>query len=290
MSALRFRVLHRTRSRLSIRIAENENWYHCSDADRQTILSQLTECIEILVRAGRRNERSSNRNTARELFGIAEKLSRCQKNRRCNSLACPRCRHAHQLAKSAGQAKLLSELAARGYGRPVMGTLVPVNLRFTAEDIADVNLDTIVRRFKDNLARHDFSQPLVGHVDISWEREGYFQVHFHTGLVTTDSAALTNSLKAAFPRNRPRSRPVHFKKAWDLEFVPYVNKVVHTAALLRSARRKLPGILVMLDRNDPMDGLVLRGIRLSTEDGNLLFKPIKSIFEDRMEKSGCLRG
>jgi len=59
----------------------------------------------------------------------------------------------------------------------------------------------------------------------------------------------------------------------DLDFLPYLNKVIKLPKLLRSNRRYLPELLLVLDRTDPLDALVLSKLRISAEKGRLVIQP-----------------
>ena len=66
--------------------------------------------------------------------------------------------------------------------------------------------------------------------------------------------------------------PVDVTEAADLDFLPYVHKVIRIKDLLRGGRTDLPELLLMLDRINPLELLVFQGLVLSAQDGGFDFE------------------
>ena len=70
-------------------------------------------------------------------------------------------------------------------------------------------------------------------------------------------------------------RPVVISKTYSLKFLPYKDKAIKLPALLRNNRRGLPYLLLTLDQTEPLELMVLSGIRVSAQNGCLEFKKIR---------------
>ena len=66
--------------------------------------------------------------------------------------------------------------------------------------------------------------------------------------------------------------PVDVKEAVDLNFLPYIHKVIKINDLLRTGRTHLPELLLALDQINPLDLLVYQGLVLSAQDGGFNFE------------------
>jgi hypothetical protein len=82
-------------------------------------------------------------------------------------------------------------------------------------------------------------------------------------------------LARGFGRRTEQLCPVQVKKTQNLGFVGYANKTVKLPELLRRSRKVLPELLLVLDRSDPLDFLVLVRCRLGTDARNLRLTAIK---------------
>ena len=58
-------------------------------------------------------------------------------------------------------------------------------------------------------------------------------------------------------------------------FLPYMNKAIKLPDLLRNNRRGLPYLLLALDHTEPLELMILSGVRASAQDGGLEFKKIQ---------------
>jgi hypothetical protein len=54
-------------------------------------------------------------------------------------------------------------------------------------------------------------------------------------------------------------------EAVDLDFLPYVHKVIKIKNLLRTGRIHLPELLLLLDKINPLDLMVTQGLVLSAQ-------------------------
>jgi hypothetical protein len=128
---------------------------------------------------------------------------------------------------------------------------------------------------------------MFGSVDISWER-GYYQLHWHIGMWTSNPKRLTKRLKAIFPStgkkwkrrlaifpsDKKYHRPVVVSNTWSLGFIPYKDKVIKLPDLLRRNRTHLPELLLALDQTESLEPMVLSRLRLSAQCGRLALRRI----------------
>src|SRR5262249_50687100 len=138
----------------------------------------------------------------------------------------------------------------------VMVTCIPTwmqyqPIRLSNLNIADCNAWLVRRLREDGLTR-----PMLGSIDISWEK-GFYQVHWHFATWSSNPPQLTARLKAIFPGDEQYDRPVQSERAYSLGFLVYTHKILKSADLLRRNRRGISHLLVMLDRTDPMDVVML---------------------------------
>ena len=182
---------------------------------------------------------------------------------------------AFQKAKVAAQEKLIGSLRKPKSGKKlVMVTIVPRGETFTPGEL-NVDFRKKNRWLRDVLRRAGFDRVMFGSADISWERGGYYQLHWHLAMWTSSPKKLTKRLKKLVPDDKRYARPILVSKTTDLDFLGYINKVIKLPDLLRLNRRHLPELLLMLDRTEPLDLIFLIRLRLSTRKGNLVLKRIK---------------
>ena len=100
---------------------------------------------------------------------------------------------------------------------------------------------------------------MLGSADLGWEtrRSGkYIQVHWHLAMWTRDKKKLKAKLGKVFPRRKKHEKPVQVKMAYSHGFLGYMNKAIKLPDLLRTNRKGLPELLLVLDRTEPMDLMV----------------------------------
>jgi hypothetical protein len=133
------------------------------------------------------------------------------------------------------------------------------------------------RWLKDVLKAVVGNRMIFGSVDVGWETrrdEGNIQLHWHLVMWTSNPARLAEKLKTRFGKTRKHERPVDVRAAGDLGFLGYMNKAIKLPELLRTNRKMLPELLLVLDQVGPLDLMVFMGSRLSAQSGQLAFKPI----------------
>lgn len=232
------------------------------------------EIINLLYRAAKREQRGGNPDVATRLELLADKLFYCQPARRCGSLACPECSRAFQKAKVAAQRTTIKQLkVTRRRKMLVMVSIVPLMLTYKPKDLPYLKVQKLNRWLKDALAKAGFKRVMLGSIDLSWE-DGFYQPHWHVGMWTADREELKRRLKRIFPGLQRGDRPVHTTEAYSLGFLAYKDKAIKLPALLRNNRRGLPYLLLALDGTEPLELMVLSGIRMSAQKGGLKFKKI----------------
>jgi len=133
------------------------------------------------------------------------------------------------------------------------------------------------RWLKDRLAAAGFRRVMLGSLDISWEKrrgEAFFQPHWHIGMWTSNRKKLRKRLKKIFPGEDEYDRPVMVSKTFSLEFLAYKDKAIKLPELLRHNRTQLPELLLLLDRTEPLELMVLNCVRASAQDGGIKLDPI----------------
>lgn len=232
------------------------------------------DIINLLFRAGKRERRDGDPSVALRLELLADKLFYCQPTLRCGSLACPECHRAFQKAKVAAQRTAIKRLKVTRKGRLlVMVSIIPLMINYKLKDLTSLNVQKLNRWLKDALTKAGFKRVMLGSIDLSWEN-GFYQPHWHIAMWTSDREELTRRLKRIFPALQRGDRPIHASKTYSLGFLPYKDKAIKLPALLRNNRRGLPYLLLALDRTEPLELMVLSGIRVSAQDGGLKFKKI----------------
>ena len=116
---------------------------------------------------------------------------------------------------------------------------------------------------------------MFGSADISLE-DGYYQLHWHIAIWTSNPARLAKRLKQIFPSEREYDRPVHLKRTYDLQFLPYKDKGTKLPDLLRRNKKDLAKLLLALERTDPLTLMMLTRLQLSAQDGRLVFARTRS--------------
>ena len=232
------------------------------------------DIINLLFRAAKRERRDGEPDVALRLELLADKLFYCQDARRCGSLACPECLRAFQKAKVAAQRTTIKQLkVTRRRKMLVMVTIIPLMLTYKTDDLPCLKVQKLNRWLKDALIKAGFKRVMLGSIDLSWE-DGFYQPHWHIGMWTADRERLKRRLKRIFPGLQRGDRPVHTSETYDLEFLAYKDKAIKLPALLRNNRRGLPYLLLALDRTEPLELMVLSGVRLSAQKDGLKFKKI----------------
>ncbi|WLA81947.1 hypothetical protein [Bradyrhizobium elkanii] len=232
------------------------------------------EIINLLYRAAKREQRDGNADIATRLELLADKLFYCQPDRRCGSLACPECSRAFQRAKVAAQRTTIRQLKVTRTGRLlVMVTIIPLMVTYKPEDLPVLKVQKLNRWLKDALKKAGFKRVMLGSIDLSWE-DGFYQPHWHVAMWTAERERLKRRLKRIFPGLQRGDRPVHITETYSLEFLAYKDKAIKLPALLRNNRRGLPYLLLALDGTEPLELMVLSGVRLSAQKGSFKFKKI----------------
>ena len=155
-----------------------------------------------------------------------------------------------------------------------MANVVPLGMTYRPHQLRHLDIQKRNRWLKDVLTRAGFTRVMFGSADISWE-DGFHQLHWHIGMFTSNRKKLTKRLKKLFPGKKGQyDRPVVVSKAWSLGFLPYKDKAVKLPDLLRRNRTHLPELLLVLDRTEPLDLMVLTKLRPSAQQGGLVLRPL----------------
>jgi hypothetical protein len=244
--------------------------------------------VQILGQAARRAAKPGSKKLAQDYDALADKLDACRPRRRCGSLACPRCARAFQKAKFVAQRRLIKKLVQSRPGRKlVMANVIPLWMTFRPDQLAQLDIGKRNRWLKDALAAAGFRRVMLGSADMSWE-QGYYQLHWHIGMWTSNRNKLKKRLKTIFPSTRKKwkrrlasfptdkkyRRPVLVSNTWSLGFIAYKDKAIKLPDLLRRNRTHLPELLLALDRTEPLELMVLSRLRLSAQAGQLVLRPI----------------
>ncbi len=263
-------------------VISNEYWYNDGPPALGKSFSAAKtvrrhhQVIGILCRAAKRETKAGNDGLADALPRLANKLASCKPGFRCGSLACPQCARAFQRAKVAGQKKCIKRLGkSRTSKTLVMANVIPLWMTYTGEQLDQLDVEQANRWLQAELARHGFNRVMFGSADISQE-DGYYQLHWHIAIWTSNPAALTKRLKQIFPSSEEYDRPVLIKRTYNLKFLPYKDKGIKLADLLRRNKKQLANLLLALDRTGPLALMVLTRLQLSAQDGKLVFTRTKS--------------
>ena len=178
------------------------------------------DVVRILLKAGNREAKAGNKHLAHAFYRLADQLDRCRPRARCGSLACPKCARAFQKAKVAAQETLIPVLKkANATRRLVMANVVPLWMTFRPDQLDTLDIQKRNRWFEDVLSRARFNRVMFGSADLSWEN-GFYQLHWHVGMFTSNRKNLTKRLKKIFPGKDKYDRPVLVSKTWSLGFLP----------------------------------------------------------------------
>ena len=234
------------------------------------------QVIDILGRAAKRETKAGNDNLGTALKKLTEKLENCAPGVRCGSLACPQCARAFQRAKVAGQKNCIKKLGkSRAKKTLVMASVIPLWMTYTNDQLDQLDINQANRWLKSELAQREFNRVMLGSTDISLEK-GYYQLHWHVAMWTSNPAQLTKRLKEIFSSKEEYDRPVLVEKSYDRNFLPYKDKGIKLPDLLRRNKKHLANLLLVLDQTDPLTLMMLTRIRLSAQDGKLVFARTKA--------------
>jgi hypothetical protein len=263
-------------------LINNEYWYnHGRPAlgksfSKQKTIQRHRQVIGILRRAEKRETKAGNDLFGSALQRLADKLAHCKPHFRCGSLACPQCARAFQRAKVAGQSDCIKKLAkSRAEKALVMANVIPLWMTYTDDQLGQLDINQANRWLQSELANHGFNRIMFGSADISLE-DGYYQLHWHIAIWTSNPARLTKRLKQIFPSEEEYDRPVHLKRAYDFKFLPYKDKGIKLPDLLRRNKMHLANLMLALDRTEPLTLMLLTRLRLSAQNGRLVFGRSKS--------------
>lgn len=261
-------------------VLATENWFGDSKPfiggqfTAEKARERKAEIIHLLYRTAKREQRDGNPDVGTRLEILADKLHYCCAARRCGSLACPECSRAFQKAKVAAQRTTIKQLrVTRKRKLLVMVTIIPLMVTYKPEDLPVLKVQKLNRWLKDALTKAGFKRVMLGSIDLSWEG-GFYQPHWHIAMWTSDRKRLRRRLKRIFPGLQRGDRPVHTSPTYSLGFLPYKDKAIKLPALLRNNRRGLPYLLLALDRTEPLELMVLSGVRVSAQKGGLKLKKI----------------
>ena len=262
-------------------VINNEYWYNdgppllAKAFSKAKTTQRHQQVIDILGRAAKRETKAGNDNLGTALKKLTEKLANCEPGARCGSLACPQCATAFQRAKVTGQKDCIEKL---GKGRAkktlVMASVIPLWMTYTNDQLDQLDISKANQWLKSELAQKEFNRVMLGSTDISLE-DGYYQLHWHIAMWTSDPARLTKRLKEIFASKAEYDRPVLVRKSYDLNFLPYKDKGIKLPDLLRRNKKHLPNFLLVLDQTDPLALMMLMRIGLSAQDGKLVFARTK---------------
>jgi hypothetical protein len=157
----------------------------------------------------------------------------------------------------------------------VMVTIIPNRFKYRPNQLDQLDIKAANRYLKDRLSEAGFRRKMFGSFDLSWEDGGFFQGHWHVPMLTSNREVLKRRLKAIFPANDIVKRPVVVSRTYSNGHLAYKDKVIEILDLLRRNRRGLPYLLLALDRTDPLELMVLMRLRVSAQNGELQFKPIR---------------
>jgi hypothetical protein len=264
-------------------VISNERWFRKGQpflgkpfTVKRTVKRHAT-VIKILLRAAKREAKKGDSELATAYHQLHNTIKRCRPRRRCGSSACPKCARAFQRAKVAAQQLTIS--ARRSNEQLVLVTIVPRTMTYLPGQFLRVNLLKANRWLKDVPTRIGTHQAIIGSIDLGWEkRRGgkYLQLHWHLAMWTSDPKTLEAELKNAFDKVSNQERPIDVEATTDLGFLPYMNKLIKLPKLLRSARKQLPELMLVLDRSDSLDFLFMSELRLSAQSDGIVLRPVKN--------------
>jgi hypothetical protein len=158
--------------------------------------------INILSRAGKRESRATNDETADAYHRLQAKVTPCRPNRRCGSAACPKCARAFQRTKVEAQQIIITDLAkVRPSKQLVFVSIIPRGMTYVPGQFSQIDVLKANRWLKDVLDRHGIRRVVLGSVDLGWEtRRGtrYLQLHWHLAMWTNNPDGLEAKLQKIF--------------------------------------------------------------------------------------------
>ena len=206
-------------------IISNEYWYGdgppcLSDAfSREKTERRHRQITKIIQRASKRARKHKDPIKSQALHIVGRKLEGCAPTTRCGSLACPQCARALQRAKAYGQKRCIHKLnKSRSRKTLVMATVIPLWMQYQPSDLDRLNIPQANDWLKAKLAEEGFNRVMIGSPDISL-MEGYYQLHWHIAMWTSNPKRLSERLKRIFPSNQEYARPVHLAEAYDLTWL-----------------------------------------------------------------------
>jgi hypothetical protein len=231
--------------------------------------------LRILLRAAKKQEKNGSPKLAEAYYQLYDKLDACRPRSRCGSLACPRCARAFQKAKIAAQQAAITQASKTKPGRHlVFVTLVPKAMMYVPGNMDKIDIKKANRWLKDTM-KPVGKRTMLGSADLAWEtrRSGkYLQVHWHLAMWTRSKTKLRLKLGKVFLQVKKHEKPVQVKKAYSCGFVGYMNKAIKLPDLLRTNRKRLPELLLVLDRTEPMDPMVYTRHRLIAQSGRIALR------------------
>jgi hypothetical protein len=239
------------------------------------------EVVDILLKAAKKAAKKAEiagyKLLANAFHDLADKLYSCRPRARCASLACPKCARAFQKAKVAVQETVILDLQkSRAKKYLVFVSIIPKGMTYPPSNFSRIDIIKANRWLKDTLKPLG-KRIILGSADLGWEnRRGgnYLQLHWHLALWTSDPDKLQRNLQSLFERAKKYERHIDVVVTSDHGFLPYMNKLIKLPDLLRRNRTHLPELLLVLDRIEPLDLMVLSRLRLSAQQGQLILRPI----------------
>jgi hypothetical protein len=228
--------------------------------------------IDILRRAAKRR---TERELSQQYSSLADKFSDCRLDR-CGSSGCLECLRAFQQAKTVAHRRMISELSAMHPDKLMcLVTIIPLEVNYPCTTLHEFDAHEFNLHLKTTLTQDGLIRPFLGSIDFSLERSRlgkYWAPHWHLPLPTNDPELLRESLKDLFPPINKHDYPVDVREAFDLDFLPYIHKVIKINDLLRTGRTQLPELLLTLDQINPLELMVTQGLVLSAQDEGFKFE------------------
>ena len=280
-------------------ILQNEHWFSDDPPDlgeafsRRKTNKRHKTVTKIVQRAAKRAAKNGQQQLAEALERLQEKLRECRPRNRCGSSACPRCARAFQKAKVAAQEKIITAESNKKLAKKLaFVTIIPKRFKYMPDEFDKINVRKANRWFKDAIKAAG-KRTIIGSADLGWEKrrgKQYLQLHWHLVMWTKSPKKLSTKLKASFGKTEKYERPVDVRVAENLGFLAYMNKAIKLPLLLRNSRRNLAELMLVLDKTESMDLLVLMRLRSSAQCGALAFRPIGRVEHVDRGKNRAGRG
>jgi hypothetical protein len=286
-----------------VTVLSNEHWFSDNPPDLGAAFSKKKAnkrhkiVVEIVQRAAKRAAKNGQQALAEALQRLHEKVKNCRPGDRCGSLACPRCATAFQNAKVDAQTRLITAESNKKLAKKLaFVTIIPKRFTYRPDELHKIDVRNANRWFKDKIKAVG-KRTIIGSADLGWEKrrgKQYLQLHWHLVMWTKNPGKLRTKLKSVFGKKEKYQRPVDVREARDLGFLAYMNKGIKLPRLLRNSRRKLAELMLVLDKTEAMDLLVLGKLRLSAQAGALAVRPIGRVVavdrgKNRIEKNAKMR-